>query len=58
MTMTKQAPHTPAGYKPSPLGPIPEDWEVQRLGEVCIFLDSQRVPIKDADRVKMKGKYP
>ena len=50
--------HIPAGYKPSPLGPIPEDWEVKRLGEVCAFLDSQRVPIKDADRVKMKGKYP
>jgi type I restriction enzyme S subunit len=25
----------PSGYKPSPLGPIPEDWEVKRLGEVC-----------------------
>ena len=23
------------GYKPSPLGPIPEDWEVKRLGELC-----------------------
>ena len=50
--------HIPAGYKPSPLGIIPEDWEVKRLGEVCTFLDSQRVPIKDADRVRMKGKYP
>lgn len=30
--------HIPAGYKPSPLGPIPEDWEVKRLGEVCTFL--------------------
>ena len=27
--------HIPSGYKPSPLGPIPEDWEVKRLGEVC-----------------------
>ena len=50
--------HIPFGYKPSPLGPIPEDWEVKRLGEVCNFLDSQRVPIKDGDRVKMQGKYP
>ena len=50
--------HIPSGYKPSPLGPIPEDWEVKRLGEVCNFLDSQRVPIKDGDRVKMQGKYP
>lgn len=50
--------HIPTGYKPSPLGIIPEDWEVKRLGEVCNFLDSQRVPIKDGDRVKMQGKYP
>lgn len=25
----------PAGYKLSPLGPIPEDWEVKRLGDLC-----------------------
>lgn len=30
--------HIPSGYKPSPLGPIPEDWEVKRLGEACTFL--------------------
>ncbi len=34
--MTKQNQHIPSGYKPSPLGIIPEDWEVKRLGEVCI----------------------
>lgn len=50
--------HIPAGYKSSPLGIIPENWEVKRLGEVCTFLDNQRIPIKDADRGKMKGKYP
>lgn len=55
--MTKDN-HIPSGYKPSPLGIIPEDWEVKRLGEVCTFLDSQRIPIKDADRGKMQGKYP
>lgn len=27
--------HIPQGYKSSPLGIIPEDWEVKRLGEVC-----------------------
>ena len=26
--------HTPSGYKPSPLGPIPEDWEVKRVKDV------------------------
>ena len=56
--MVKIHEHIPSGYKPSPLGIIPEDWEVKRLGEVCNFLDSQRVPIKDGDRVKMQGKYP
>lgn len=38
--MIRQNPHIPQGYKPSPLGIIPEDWEVKRLGEVCTFLDS------------------
>lgn len=56
--MIRQNLHIPQGYKPSPLGIIPEDWEVKRLGEVCTFLDSQRIPIKDADRGKMQGKYP
>lgn len=54
----KEKQHIPTGYKSSPLGIIPEDWEVKRLGEVCTFLDNQRIPIKDADRGKMKGKYP
>lgn len=27
--------HIPSGYKTSPLGPIPEDWEVKRLGDLC-----------------------
>lgn len=26
----------PEGYKRSPLGVIPEEWEVKRLGEICI----------------------
>lgn len=26
----------PQGYKDSPLGVIPEDWEVSRLGELCL----------------------
>ena len=27
--------YIPQGYKPSPLGLIPEDWEVKRLGDLC-----------------------
>ena len=56
--MTTKDKHIPQGYKDSPLGIIPKEWEVKRLGEVCTFLDSQRIPIKDADRGKMQGKYP
>ena len=56
--MTDKNKHIPQGYKDSPLGIIPKEWEVKRLGEVCTFLDSQRIPIKDMDRVKMQGKYP
>ena len=33
--MSNENQHIPSGYKLSPLGPIPEDWEVKRLGEVC-----------------------
>lgn len=33
--MRNENQHIPSGYKPSPLGPIPEDREVKRLGEVC-----------------------
>lgn len=36
--MNNKNQHIPAGYKPSPLGIIPEDWEVRKLGEVCAFL--------------------
>jgi len=54
----KKVKHIPQGYKDSPLGIIPKEWEVKKLGEVCTFLDSQRIPIKDADRGKMQGKYP
>ena len=38
--MNKQVSHIPSGYKPSPLGPIPEDWEVKRLGEICTHFKS------------------
>ena len=32
--MNKQVSHIPSGYKPSPLGPIPENWEVKRIKEI------------------------
>ena len=30
-----QSNNIPQGYKDSPLGVIPQEWEVKRLGEVC-----------------------
>ena len=32
--MTTDNQHIPSGYKPSPIGIIPEDWEVKRLGDL------------------------
>lgn len=46
------------GYKHTPLGWIPEEWEVKSLEDVVDFLDGKRKPIKEADRNKIKGDYP
>ena len=37
--MTSNNQHIPLGYKPSPLGIIPENWDVKRLGEACDYVD-------------------
>lgn len=37
---------------------IPKNWEIKTLNDVCDFLDTQRIPIKDTDRTKMPGIYP
>lgn len=34
--MSKQI-NIPPGFKPSPLGPIPNDWEVKSIGELGVF---------------------
>jgi len=44
----------PSGYKPSPLGIIPEDWEVKRIGE---FAPLQRGFDLPTDKI-IKGNYP
>ncbi|MFI3306535.1 MAG: restriction endonuclease subunit S [Rikenellaceae bacterium] len=36
----------PQGYKESPLGVIPQDWEVRRLGEVCRVNQGLQIPIE------------
>ena len=42
--MSNNNQHIPSGYKPSPLGIIPEDWEVKRLGEIGDFSKGNGVP--------------
>ena len=54
--MTKNPQHIPAGYKLSPLGPIPEDWEVRRLGEICTHFKSG-ITITSKE-IKEDGLYP
>lgn len=44
------------GYKQSPLGPIPEDWEVKRLGEICTHFKSG-ITITSKD-IHEDGLYP
>ncbi|MBI2807294.1 MAG: restriction endonuclease subunit S [Planctomycetes bacterium] len=46
------------GYKQTEAGVIPEDWVLRPLGEVVMFLDGKRRPVKDVDRVKMRGSIP
>ena len=54
--MTKQTIHIPTGYKLSPLGIIPEDWEVKRLGEICTHFKSG-ITITSKD-IHDDGLYP
>ena len=42
--MMNDNPHIPSGYKSSPLGIIPEDWEVKRLGEITTKIGSGITP--------------
>ena len=54
--MTNNNHHIPSGYKSSPLGPIPEDWEVKRLGEICThFKSGNTITSKE---ISEEGLYP
>ena len=54
--MTNDNQHIPSGYKPSPLGIIPKDWEVKRLGEICThFKSGNTITSKEITEV---GLYP
>ena len=54
--MEKTDNHIPSGYKPSPLGIIPENWEVKRLGEICThFKSGNTITSKE---ITEEGLYP
>ena len=42
----------------SPLGPIPQGWEVKSFGEVSLNFDRQRKPLSGKVRSTMQGEYP
>ena len=48
----KQYKEIPAGYKDSPLGIIPEDWQVKKLDELGVFLKGKGIP---KDKIKSFG---
>jgi type I restriction enzyme S subunit len=38
---------------------LPEGWQQVQLGDVCEFLDSQRIPVNDAERAqRIRGRKP
>ena len=45
----KEIKHIPTGYKPSPLGIIPEDWKVKRIGDFGKVITGNTPPTEDAD---------
>ena len=48
----------PNRFTSSDLGPIPEGWEVKKLGDVIEILDSKRVPLNSRERTARRGPYP
>ncbi len=48
----------PAGYRMTELGPLPEDWEVVKLGDVVEIYDKLRIPVKEEERQKQRKIYP
>ena len=55
MKMNRAEEYSKDGYKQSPLGLIPDDWEVKRLGEVCTHFKSG-ITIT-SKKIQEKGQY-
>jgi type I restriction enzyme S subunit len=43
---------------PSPLGEIPQWWEVKKLNEIAENFDRRRKPLSKMERAQMQGDYP
>lgn len=54
--LTKGIGHTK--FKDSPLGEIPESWEVVKIEDITVNYDSKRIPIKSDERIKLKKIFP
>lgn len=54
----KKAGEAPELRFTQPNGSNYPDWQEKKLGEVAVFLDGKRKPIKSDDRAKMQGEYP
>ena len=42
----------------SPLGPIPNGWELRSFGEISLNFDRRRKPLSGRVRSTMQGEYP
>ena len=45
-------------FKDSPLGRIPAEWDVDRLGACCFVCNNLRKPISAIIRQNIQGSYP
>ncbi len=45
-------------FKDTPIGKIPKEWQVVRLGEIVDIFDNMRVPLSERERANRKGPYP
>lgn len=55
--MTNMTKHTPQGYKDSPLGIIPKEWEVKRLEDIAV-ITSGTTPLRSNSNYYNNGVIP
>ena len=50
--------HDKVKMVPSPLGPLPQGWEIKRLDQIAENFDRLRKPLSKMERAEMQGEYP